>query len=231
MVINVVFSNFAPKLRHMAKNQVWHDDFWLLLLQLYLKKPVGVKPLYSRDMVDLSLELHIAPQALQARMQQIARMETPRIERIWQTYGENPRRLQRAVSLLRQMKGFGAAGDFYSGVEVQESFEKDFRPLAEDERLKPIMLILVLNLYFQLTPATMVEETPEVAELARKMKLTPATVVDILHSFQSCDPYFNKKEVVTSPLLLPCQQIWQRYGNGDTNQLNELAQELIAYFK
>lgn len=215
----------------MAKNQVWHDDFWLLLLQLYLKKPVGTKALYSKDMVDLSLELHIAPQALQARMRQIERLETPLIERLWQTYSENPRRLQRAVSTLHQMKDFGASDAFYSGVEIQESFEKDFRPLAENERLKPVMLILALNLYFQLTPATMVEETPEVVELARQMKLSPAEVVEVLTTFQSCDPYFTKNDVEPSPLLPACQHIWHRYGNGDPNQLNELAQELMAYFK
>ena len=56
----------------MAKNAVWQDDYWLMLMQAYLQKPEGVKPLYSRTMVDLSLELHIAPQALQARMLQLA---------------------------------------------------------------------------------------------------------------------------------------------------------------
>ena len=34
----------------MAKNQLWHDDYWLLLMQLYLRKPVGVKAMYSRQM-------------------------------------------------------------------------------------------------------------------------------------------------------------------------------------
>ena len=52
----------------MAKNQLWHDDYWLLLMQLYLHKPVGVKPMYSRQMVELSIELHIAPQQLFARL-------------------------------------------------------------------------------------------------------------------------------------------------------------------
>ena len=56
----------------MAKNQLWHDDYWLLLMQLYLRKPVGVKPIYSRQMVELSIELHIAPQQLFARMCEIA---------------------------------------------------------------------------------------------------------------------------------------------------------------
>ena len=45
----------------MAKHPLWNDDYWLLLLQLYQKKPMGVKPLYSKGIVDLSLELHIQP--------------------------------------------------------------------------------------------------------------------------------------------------------------------------
>ena len=194
----------------MAKNTVWQDDYWLLLMQIYLHKPVGVKPLYSREMVDLSVELHIAPQILRSRMQQIATLETPRIERIWRTYADNPRKLARAVKLLREMKGFGSAGDFFQGVEVQETFEKDFRPLAEDERFTPVMLILILDLYFCLSTITMVEETPEVLELAKLLKLKPAD---------------------DSALLLPCQQIWQRYGNMEPHVLAAYAEELKEYFR
>ena len=215
----------------MGKNTVWQDDYWLLLMQVYLRKPVGVKPLFSRDMVALSMELHIAPQALQERMKQIARLETPRIERIWQTYSDSPRRLARAVRLLREMKGFGAADEFYEGVEVQETFEKDFRPLAEDGRLTPAMLIMVLNLYFQLTPATMVSETPEVQQLARLLKVAGSDVVELLDVYQHCDPYLNRQEVLLSPLLLPCQQVWQRFGNDDPNRLADYAKELEAYFR
>ena len=155
----------------MAKKQYWQDDYWLLLMQLYLRKPVGIKPMYSKPLVELSMELHIAPEQLHARLCQISRLETPRIERIWQDYSRNPKRLSRAVQLLRGMMGFGSAGDFYEGVEIEETFERDFRPLAEDERLTPVMLILVIDLYFRLTPITMVPETPEVQELARLMKV------------------------------------------------------------
>lgn len=213
----------------MARKTVWHDDYWLLLMQIYLHRPVGVKPLYNREMVDLSLELHIAPEALRARMQQIAELQTPRIERIWQDYGKNPQRLGRAVRLLRSMKGFGAGEAFYDGVEVRETFEKDFRPLEEDERLTPVMLIMVLNLYFQLTPATMVSDTPEVVELARRLRLKPVDVVAILEVYQHCDPYLNRRDVIISPLLLPCQQVWQRYA--DDSQLPMLAEELGEYFR
>jgi hypothetical protein len=215
----------------MAKKAIWQDDYWLLLLQIYLRKPVGLKPLYSRDMVDLSMELHIPPRFLFSRMCQIANLDTPRLERIWQQYAKSPQRLARAVRLLREMNGFGAASEFYEGVEVEETFERDFRPLSEDERLTPAMLIMILDLYFRLTPITMVPQTPEVAELAQLLKLSPQLVADVLDVFQHCDPYLNRKDVTFSPLLLPCTQLWQRFGNADTRQLASFAEQLSEYFK
>ncbi len=214
----------------MAKNQKWQDDYWLLLMQLYLRKPVGVKPMYSRPLVELSIELHIAPPALYARQCKLANLETPRIERIWQEYSRNPKRLNRAVSLLRSMMGFGSAGEFYEGVEVEETFERDFRPLPEDERLTPVMLILILDLYFQLTPATMVSATPEVQELARLLRIPAALVVDVLDVYQHCDPYLNRRDIIISPLLMPCEQVWRQYANIDTRQLSVYAKQLKEYF-
>ena len=161
----------------MAKDSKWQDEYWLLLMQIYLQKPVGIKPMYSRAMVDLSLELHIAPERLFNKMCQIANLETPRVEHIWEVYGNNPRKLARAVRLFREMKGFNNSDAFYDGVELNESFERDFRPLEEDERFTPVMLILILDLYFRLTPQTMVAETPEVQELARLIKLKASAEV------------------------------------------------------
>lgn len=215
----------------MAKNTVWQDDFWLPVMQLYLKRPVGVKATYCRDAVELSMELHVAPTALAARMQQIATLSTPRIERIWQTYANNPRRLARAVRLWREMKGFGDASAFYDGVDVAESFERDFRPLEEEPRLTPVILILVLDLYFRLTPITMVTETPEVAELACLVKVAPSMIVEVLDLYQLCDPYLNRSEVSLSPLLPPCQAIWQRFANDDTEKLAAFAEEMKAYYR
>ena len=215
----------------MAKNSKWQDDYWLLLMQIYLQKPIGIKPMYSRKMVDLSMELHISPAVLFNKMCQIANLETPRIEHIWETYGNNPRKLLRATSLLRGMKGFNNASEFYEGVEVSESFEKDFRPIAEDERFTPVMLILILDLYFRLTPITMVPETPEVQQLARLIKMKSQDVAEVMEVFQHCDPYLNRKEVTFSPLLLPCQQIWRRYGNADTEELASFASQLKEYFR
>lgn len=215
----------------MSKNSKWQDDYWLLLMQIYLQRPVGMKPMYSRKMVDLSMELHIAPSILFNKMCQIANLETPRIEHIWETYGTNPRKLSRAVSLLRGMRGFNNAEEFYEGVETNESFEKDFRPVSEDEVLTPVMLTLILDEYFRLTPITMVAETPEVQELARLLKLKPQKVVEVLDVFQHCDPYLNRKDVVISPLLLPCQQVWRRFGNSKTEDLASYAEQLKEYFK
>ena len=71
----------------------WNDEYWLLLMQLYLRKPMGTKPLYSRGMVDLALELHLSPQYLYRKMMQLRRLDTPRIERLWNTYANNPHEL------------------------------------------------------------------------------------------------------------------------------------------
>lgn len=215
----------------MAKNTIWQDDYWLPLMQLYLKRPVGIKPTYSRDMVGLGMELHVAPTVLLLRMQQIATLSTPRIERIWQTYSENPRRLARAVRLWREMRGFGDASSFYEGVDVSESFERDFRPLDCEPKLTPVALILVLDLYFRLTPITMVAQTPEVAELAHLMKVSTDLVVEVLGLYRLCDPYLNRNGQSQHPLLPECQETWKRFGNGDTEQLATYAEELKAYFR
>ena len=215
----------------MAKDSKWQDEYRLLLMQIYLQQPVGLKPMYSRQMVDLSLELHIAPERLFNRMCQIANLETPRIEHIWEVYGRNPSKLTRAVSLWREMKGFNNSEAFYDGVDVNEGFERDFRPLEEDERFVPVMLILILDLYFRLTPQTMVAETPEIQELARLMKLKAKDVAEVMEVFQYCDPYLNRRGVIFHPLLIPCQEIWRRYGNSDVDALASYAEQLKAYFK
>lgn len=215
----------------MARNTKWQDDYWLLLMQIYLQKPVGMKPMYSRKMVDLSMELHIPPTVLFNKMCQIANLETPRIEHIWETYGNNPRKLARAARLLREMTGFNHADEFYDGVEMNESFEKDFRPATEETPMTPVMLTLILDLYFRLTPITMVAETPEVQELARLLKVRPQEVAEVLDVFQHCDPYLNKKNVMISPLLLPCQQVWRRFGNANPEDLASYADQLKEYYK
>ena len=221
----------------MAKIQQWQDDDWLLLMQLYLKKPVGIKPMYSKAAIELCLELHIPPQIIYQKMCAIANLETPRIERIWSEYAQNPRRLSRAVKLLRQMKAFGN-DDFYEGVDIQETFETDFRPIAPDTIITPIMLIIILDLYFRLTPITMVVETPEIQDLSRLLKLPAQDIVDIMHIYQQCDPYLKPhprplslREGSLESITSACQAQWRQYGNGDPTALAEYASKLKEYYK
>ena len=221
----------------MAKIQQWQDDDWLLLMQLYLKKPVGIKPMYSKAAIELCLELHIPPQIVYQKMCAIANLETPRIERIWNEYAQNPRRLSRAVKLLRQMKAFGN-DDFYEGVDIQETFETDFRPIAPDTVVTPIMLIIILDLYFRLTPITMVVETPEIQDLSRLLKLPAQDIVDIMHIYQQYDPYLKPhprplsfREGSLESITSACQAQWRQYGNGDPTALAEYASKLKEYYK
>ena len=63
----------------MAKKSNWNDDYWLLVVQLYLKKPVGLKPLYSKSMIDLCSEIHVSPSEVFSKMAAIDKLQTPRV--------------------------------------------------------------------------------------------------------------------------------------------------------
>jgi hypothetical protein len=215
----------------MSRHALWQDEYWLLLMQLYLKKPEGVKPLYSKAMVRLALELHIPPQFLYEQMFKLRQLDTPRMEKLWERYGQNPKRLAKGVRMLRQMKGFNSADAFYEGVETIESWELDFKSMPEDKNIRPVMLIMILDLYFRLTPNTMVAETPEIQELGRLIKMKSVDIVKIMDIFQICDPYLNRSEIILTPLMAPCQQIWQRFGNDSPEKLAALAAQLKEYFK
>ncbi|GJG36360.1 hypothetical protein [Prevotella lacticifex] len=210
---------------------LWNDEYWLLLLQLYLKKPVGMKPFYSRQLVDLSLETHVPPRYLYNQMFRLRHSDSPLLHLLWETYGKQPKKLADDVKKLKRMKGFGKSEKFYDGVEIKETFEKDFRPLPQNKQLKPVMLIMILDLYFRLTPITMSPETPEVRQLAKLMHITPQLVADVMDVFQFCDPYLNRDDMIINPLLLPCQEIWNRYGNDNPETLSALAAQLRDYFK
>ena len=189
-----------------------------------------MKPMYSRALVDLSLELHIPPKNLYEQLFKLRHRDMPIIHLIWETYGENTRKLNKDVKKLRSMKGFGQPREFYDGVKVRETFEHDFLPVADDTELRPFMLIMILDLYFRLTPIPMVAETPEVIDLAKLMKIKPQMVVEVMDVFQLCDPYLNRADLLISPLLMPCQEVWNRYGNDNPEKLSALAAQLKEYF-
>lgn len=189
-----------------------------------------MKPMYSRALVDLSLELHIPPKSLYEQLFKLRHRDMPIINLIWETYGENTRKLNKDVKKLRSMKGFGQPKKFYDGVKVRETFEHDFLPVEGTTELKPFMLIMILDLYFRLTPITMAAETPEVIDLAKLMKIKPQMVVEVMEVFQLCDPYLNRDDLLISPLLMPCQEVWNRYGNDNPEKLSALAAQLKEYF-
>lgn len=189
-----------------------------------------MKPMYSRALVDLSLELHIPPKNLYEQLFKLRYRDMPIINLIWETYGENTRKLNKDVKKLRSMKGFGQPKKFYDGVKVRETFEHDFLPVEGATELKPFMLIMILDLYFRLTPITMAAETPEVIDLAKLMKIKPQMVVEVMDVFQLCDPYLNRDDLLISPLLMPCQEVWNRYGNDNPEKLSALAAQLKEYF-
>ena len=179
----------TPKSPH----PLWTDHCWVLLMQLYMHKPTGTKALYSRRMVELSLELHIPPQILYAQQLLLRRRETPFLQRLWNRYAHNPHQLSRAAKTVRRMQGYGNEHAFYQGVETNETFEPLFRPIPSRPELRPITLIVVLDLYFRLTPITMVEQTPEVVQLSRQLQLKPCVIVEVLRLFQSCDPWLRRQ--------------------------------------
>lgn len=215
----------------MAKNPLWRDEYWLLLLQLYLRKPVGLKPMYSRQMVDLGLELHLHPRYLYDRMFRLRQLDTPMLQRLWDTYGNNPRRLQRATRLLRHMYGFGQADIFYQGVEVNETFERDWRPLEENPTLTIVKLVLILDLYFRLTPVTMVRTTPEIVDLGRLIRVPAEVIEEVMSVYRTLDPYLSREDFIISRLLGPCSEVWRRYANLKPGELEALAAQLKEYFE
>lgn len=209
----------------------WNDEYWLLLMQLYLRKPMGTKPIYSRDMVDLALELHLPPKYLYGKMLQLRRLDTPRIEHLWNTYAKHPMKLSKGVQLLRRMQGFNNATSFYEGVEVSESFETEFKPLPDCGQLTPMMLVIILDQYFRLTPNTMVEETAEIKSLAQMMDIPPSLIVEVMNIYQALDPCLRRTTMPDTPLATHCKQVWKRYGNDDPIKLAAYAAQLHEYFR
>ena len=213
----------------MANHPLWSDDYWLLLMQLYQKKPVGVKSEYSHPVVELGIELHIPPKILYEQMRVLEQHNTPSLQRLWDNYANNPRRLTRDVKRLRQMTGFGDSGLFYEGVKMAQPFERDYRPVDQQSDITPAMLVIILNLYFTLTPNTMVSETPEVLEMASTLGIKPEEIVNILDIYQTFDPILKRLPLDSSPLVDEAHHTWQSYYN-QPEMLQDSADKLIEYF-
>ncbi|MFW9607108.1 MAG: hypothetical protein ACMV14_01545, partial [Prevotella sp.] len=77
----------------MANHPLWQEEYWLPLMQLYLKKPVGVKAIYSRAMVELALELNIEPQFLYEQMFWLRQHSTPSLDLLWNKFINHAKKL------------------------------------------------------------------------------------------------------------------------------------------
>lgn len=214
----------------MATHPLWSDDYWLLVMQLYQKKPAGVKSEYSHPVVELGIELHIPPKTITEQTRVLERHATPSLRRLWDTYAGNPRRLARDVKRLRQMAGFGDSGLFYDGVETTLPFERDYRPIDHTTAITPVMLVIILGLYFELTPNTMVGETPEVADMANMLGVKPDEIVHILNIYQTFDPILKRDPMPASPVVDEAHRTWQRFYNGQPGQLENTIEKLKEYF-
>ncbi|MCM1078128.1 MAG: hypothetical protein NC344_01990 [Bacteroidales bacterium] len=216
----------------------WTDELWPFVIQLYQKKPSGIKPMYSRDTVRLALELHIPPQVIYQKMFRLRQPLPPSLERLMETVGKSPKKLSTMCRKLRSLNGMGNAGEFYDNVKVCETFELDFRPVNAPTAqmtgrplMTPVMLIMILDLYFRLIPATMVEETPDVRDMARMLDIRPEDIVYVLEIFLRCDPFVETPGDIDDPMLEPCKKIWCRYAYDDPMILSNLARQLEYYWK
>lgn len=208
-----------------------NSDYMVLLMQVFLKKPVGLKPVYSKDVVALAMELHTPPEKLYEEMMHMAWSPAPHIVKMLERYKKNTKLLDRHCKMVRSMEGLGNADVFYSGVALKETFEPNFRPIPGVPDMLPIGLVLVLDLYYRLTPSTMVEATPEVVQLARLMRVSPQRVTQALSAFRQCDPFCHRHPPVPEAMLKACRPVWRQWGNADPMAIAARAALLAEYFK
>ena len=64
-----------------------------------------------------------------------------------------------------------------------------------------------------------------------QMMMLLAVVVGVLRAFMSCDPYLSRPCSQPPALLAACRDVWQRYGNGEPQELAALAAQLREYFR
>jgi hypothetical protein len=63
------------------------------------------------------------------------------------------------------------------------------------------------------------------------LQVKPQDIVEAMDVFQRCDPYLNRKDMIVSGLLLPCHNVWRRFGNGSLEELSAFAEQLMDYFR
>ena len=216
----------------MIESPSWNDEYLLFLMQLYLKSPIGIKPLYSKSLVNLSLELHIEPQTILKKLQEFAenKDKTPSLKLLWDTYSKDEKKLDETISQIRKMRGFGKPDKFYKNVQTVSSFESQFLPIEGYKNISPVMLIMVLYVYPTILPTAMEETTPEIVELSKTIDLKPRSVLKIMKTFLMCDPIMNREKDENDTLYQACLEVWREYANDTPDKIKKKVEELKDYF-
>lgn len=213
---------------------MWSNGYWPLAINAFLTPPEGQKTRYSRPVVDLAMRLHVRLADIVDKLNTVGAHSDKAVERLFCHYKAHPKLLKRDVARLCSMGGFGNGDAFYEGVDTAEQdFERWYRPVDGAE-LTPAMLTLLLNLYFRLVPTTMVETTPEVADMARRTGLSAARVVEVLRIFLHIDPCARVRDndglADFSPLTPVCRDFWTRLGDGDPMKVAREAEKFLQYY-
>ena len=96
------------KTMRMTTHPLWNDDYWLFVLQLYLKRPTGVKPVYAHEAVGLAMELHLPPQFIHQQLQEMCRRDRLVLQHLCDTSPTARKRHRKATKDegIRTRKGF-----------------------------------------------------------------------------------------------------------------------------
>lgn len=214
----------------MATKNKWSDQYWPLIIKAWLQKPEGTKSKDSKTVVDIANELRIDQDVICEKMTLLDKHESPLLQKLWKMYAKNPRRLNRDIKNLRQLSGFGDAEMFYEGVETARPVARIFLPVTPDSRMTPAILILILHVYFTLTPNCMVESTPEIIELAQLTKTPVEEIVKFMKVFQCFDPILQREPPVLSPIIHEAREIWEKYYELPQSRFDKDVEKIKEYF-
>ncbi len=190
----------------------WTKEESILVLDLYFKKPAGMKKKDSPQILDLANTIGRTPNAVYRKMYGFLRWyptipllfydevedENDPFQPFWNEYFLDPKKLNR-----------------------------DAKAILSDIRV----YTLTLYLYFHLVPNTMAPKVPEVVALAKLVKRSPAFIVEILHNYLSCDPFMRGKATQASTTLQKtCRLIWERYDK-NISKLATTVEYITSYYQ
>lgn len=190
------------------KAEQWTKDESILVLDLYMEKPKGMKNVECEKVICLAQLLGRTPESLCRRMQKFQ-----------QWYPVLP---------------FDTTDDLYVDEDPAIWNEYFLCPQKAHQEAPAILDefcagTLVLNLYFQLIINTMSEKSPEVNEVAKLTKRSAASIVNMLYGYASMDPFLKESPTPNQPLSSICTQLWTRYAD-DMDQLSRVAKYIESHY-